>query len=66
MNEPDREISHSGSVMAATDIQRRLDEVGVDVEFDPQPRVVAEPADLARALDADPLAVPPSIACLTG
>jgi len=52
--------------MAATDIQRRLDEVGVDVEFDPEPRVVAEPADLARALDADPLAVPPSIACLTG
>ena len=66
MNEPDREISHSGSVMAATDIQRRLDEVGVDVEFDSEPRVVAEPADLARALDADPLAVPPSIACLTG
>src|SRR3984957_11139644 len=66
VNEPDREISHTGSVMAATDIQRRLDEVGVDVEFDPEPRVVAEPADLARALDADPLAVPPSIACLTG
>jgi hypothetical protein len=30
------------------------DEVKVDVEFDPEPRVVAEPADLARALDADP------------
>jgi hypothetical protein len=32
------------------------DEVEVEVEFDPEPRVVAEPADLARALDADPLA----------
>ena len=32
------------------------DEVEVNVEFDPEPRVVAEPADLARALDADPLA----------
>ena len=32
------------------------DEVEVDVESDPEPRVVAEPADLARALDADPLA----------
>ena len=32
------------------------DEVEVDVEFDPEPRVVAEPADFARALDADPLA----------
>ena len=31
------------------------DEVEVEVEFDPEPRVVAEPADLARALDADPL-----------
>lgn len=32
------------------------DEAEVQVEFDPEPRVVAEPADLARALDADPLA----------
>jgi len=32
------------------------DEVEVAVEFDAEPRVVAEPADLARALDADPLA----------
>lgn len=32
------------------------DEVEVDLEFDPEPRVVAEPADPARALDADPLA----------
>jgi hypothetical protein len=32
------------------------DQVEVEVEFDPEPRVVAEPADLARALDADPLA----------
>ena len=32
------------------------DEVEVELEFDPEPRVVAEPADLARALDADPLA----------
>jgi hypothetical protein len=31
------------------------DEVEVQVEFDPEPRAVAEPADLARALDADPL-----------
>ena len=32
------------------------DEVEVDVESDPEPRIVAEPADLAHALDADPLA----------
>jgi hypothetical protein len=32
------------------------DEVEVEVEFDPEPRVVIEPADLASALDADPLA----------
>jgi hypothetical protein len=30
------------------------DEAEVDVELDPEPRVVAEPADFARALDADP------------
>ena len=32
------------------------DEVEVDVEFDAEPSVVAEPADFARALDADPAA----------
>jgi hypothetical protein len=32
------------------------DEVEVDVEFDAEPPVVAEPADFARALDADPVA----------
>jgi hypothetical protein len=32
------------------------DEVEVKVEFDREPRVVAEPADLARVLDADRLA----------
>jgi Bacteriocin-protection, YdeI or OmpD-Associated/Domain of unknown function (DUF1905) len=32
------------------------DEVEVELEFDPDPRVVAEPADLARALDGDPIA----------
>jgi Bacteriocin-protection, YdeI or OmpD-Associated/Domain of unknown function (DUF1905) len=32
------------------------DEVEVEVEFDAEPPVVAEPADFARALDADPVA----------
>jgi Domain of unknown function (DUF1905)/Bacteriocin-protection, YdeI or OmpD-Associated len=32
------------------------DEVEVELEFDPEPRVVAEPADFARALSADPVA----------
>jgi Bacteriocin-protection, YdeI or OmpD-Associated/Domain of unknown function (DUF1905) len=32
------------------------DEVEVELEFDPEPRVVAEPTDFARALDADPIA----------
>jgi hypothetical protein len=32
------------------------DEVEVEVEIDAEPRVVAEPADFARALDADPVA----------
>jgi Bacteriocin-protection, YdeI or OmpD-Associated/Domain of unknown function (DUF1905) len=32
------------------------DEVEVEVEFDPDPRVVVEPTDFARALDADPIA----------
>jgi hypothetical protein len=31
-------------------------EVEVEVEIDAEPRVVAEPADFARALDADPVA----------
>jgi Domain of unknown function (DUF1905) len=32
------------------------DEVEVDVALDTEPRVVVEPADLTRALDADPIA----------
>jgi len=32
------------------------DEVEVEVEIDAKPRVVAEPADFVRALDADPVA----------
>jgi hypothetical protein len=32
------------------------DEVEVELEFDPDPRAVAEPTDFARALDADPIA----------
>jgi uncharacterized protein YdeI (YjbR/CyaY-like superfamily) len=32
------------------------EEVEVELEFDPEPRVVAEPADFARALSADPIA----------
>jgi Bacteriocin-protection, YdeI or OmpD-Associated/Domain of unknown function (DUF1905) len=32
------------------------DEVEVDVELDAEPRVLVEPADFARALDADPVA----------
>jgi Bacteriocin-protection, YdeI or OmpD-Associated/Domain of unknown function (DUF1905) len=32
------------------------DEVEVELEFDPEPRVMAEPADFARALSADPIA----------
>jgi uncharacterized protein YdeI (YjbR/CyaY-like superfamily) len=32
------------------------DEVEVELEFDPEPRVVAEPEDFARALSADPIA----------
>lgn len=32
------------------------DQVEVEVELDTEPRVVEEPADLARALDADPAA----------
>jgi hypothetical protein len=32
------------------------DEVEVEVELDVEPRVVVEPADLAKALDADPVA----------
>jgi len=32
------------------------DDVEVEVEYDAAPRVVAEPADLAQALDADPAA----------
>jgi uncharacterized protein YdeI (YjbR/CyaY-like superfamily) len=32
------------------------EEVEVELEFDPEPRVVTEPADFARALSADPIA----------
>ena len=32
------------------------DEVEVEVEIDTEPRAVVEPADFARALDADPVA----------
>jgi Bacteriocin-protection, YdeI or OmpD-Associated/Domain of unknown function (DUF1905) len=32
------------------------DEVEVELEFDSDPRVMVEPADFARALDADPIA----------
>jgi Bacteriocin-protection, YdeI or OmpD-Associated/Domain of unknown function (DUF1905) len=32
------------------------DEVEIDVEYDPEPPVVTEPEDFARALDADPVA----------
>jgi hypothetical protein len=32
------------------------DEVEVELEFDPEPRVVIVPADFARALNADPIA----------
>jgi Bacteriocin-protection, YdeI or OmpD-Associated/Domain of unknown function (DUF1905) len=32
------------------------DEVEVELESDPEPRIVAEPADFARALGADPIA----------
>jgi hypothetical protein len=32
------------------------DEVEVELEFDPAPRVVVEPADFARALGTDPIA----------
>ena len=32
------------------------DEIEVEVEIDAEPRVVVEPADFARALDADPVA----------
>jgi hypothetical protein len=34
------------------------DEVEVEVEIDAEPRVVVEPADFSRALDADPVARP--------
>jgi uncharacterized protein YdeI (YjbR/CyaY-like superfamily) len=32
------------------------DEVEVELEFDPEPRIVVEPADFARALRGDPIA----------
>jgi hypothetical protein len=36
------------------------DEVEVEVEVDDEPRVVVEPADFARALESDPVALPPT------
>jgi hypothetical protein len=41
------------------------DEVEVEVEIDAEPRVVAEPADFARALAADPVARAAYDACPT-
>lgn len=32
------------------------DEVAIELELDAEPRVVSEPADFARALDAEPVA----------
>jgi uncharacterized protein YdeI (YjbR/CyaY-like superfamily) len=32
------------------------DEVEVELEFDPEPRIVVEPSDFASALNADPIA----------
>jgi hypothetical protein len=46
-------LSHANRQAAGV---RTGDEVEVEMEFDPGPRVVAEPADLARALGADPIA----------
>jgi hypothetical protein len=40
------------------------DEVEVEVESDPEPRVVAEPADLARASMPIDSPAPPTTACL--
>jgi Domain of unknown function (DUF1905) len=42
------------------------DEVEVELEFDPEPRVVVEPIDLARTLSADPIARAALTACPTG
>ena len=41
------------------------DEIEVEVEIDAEPRVVAKPANLARALDADPPARAAYTACPT-
>jgi hypothetical protein len=46
-------VGISADNRAASGIARD-DEVEVTLELDTQPRVVAEPADLAEALDADP------------
>ncbi len=42
--------------MRGLEVPPNGEEVEVDVEFDADPPVVVEPADLARALDADPVA----------
>ena len=41
------------------------DEVEVEVEVDAEPRVLVEPPDFARALDADRSPAPPTTACQT-
>ncbi|MEV7541092.1 YdeI/OmpD-associated family protein [Streptomyces sp. NPDC089915] len=46
-------LSHANRQAAGVAIG---DEVEVELELDTEPRVVVEPADFARALDADPLA----------
>lgn len=44
-------LSNANRRAAAVDVG---DEVEVELELDTEPRVLVEPADLARALDADP------------
>jgi Bacteriocin-protection, YdeI or OmpD-Associated len=53
---------HAWTLLGLSNANRRAagveigDEVEVELEFDPEPRVVAEPADFARALSVDPVA----------
>src|SRR5262245_21177309 len=55
-------IMRGRSLLGLSNANRRAagvatgDDVEVEVELDTKPRVVAEPADLVRALDADPAA----------
>jgi len=46
-------LSNANRLAAGVEIG---DEVEVELEFDPEPRVIVEPADFARALDAEPIA----------